>query len=155
MLIAFFLPILVGVLLGKLLGSVGWAIFSIGGGLLACAILARIAEVEFRKRAHHTDGTVIAYEKKVAGEDAWYPIVRYTLPDGQEITFQSQSSHIGIRKSLPVSTKVGVLYDPTHPERAMIGKPGSIGCAPYAVGLFGIACMVLGILILVGLLPSH
>lgn len=73
------------------------------------------------------------------------------LPNGQAITFRSRTSTFRIRKSLPVSTKVRVLYDPNYPEHAIINsfleKSGA-----YFAGLFAIALMVLGTLISVGLI---
>lgn len=134
-------------------GPIGWGFFVIGVGILAIAALSLILQAQFLKRAHHADGIIIAHKKPVPNEDAWEPVVRYMLPDGQAITFQSHTSTFRIRKSLPVSTKVDVLYDPAHPERARVNtsleKSG-----PYAAGLFAIAFLVLGMLMIVGLVPG-
>ncbi len=149
--LATFLTMLGGVLLG-IRWSAGWGIFVIGVGVLEFAGLAFYLQRQFLMRAYRADGIVIAHKKDSSGENSWFPIVRYTLPNGQEITFQSGSSSFRIRKSLPVSTKVGVLYDPNNPERARINRRLE-NSGVYCVGLFAIALMVTGTLILVGLIP--
>jgi Protein of unknown function (DUF3592) len=145
------LTFLAGVLLG-IRWSAGWGIFILGVGVLEIAGFSLRWRSQFLKRAYHADGIVIAHKRDPSGEEGWFPIVRYTLPDGQEITFQSRSSTFRSRKSLPVSTPVGVLYDPNKPEYAIINSPLE-KFGGYFLGLFAIALMVLGILILVGLIP--
>jgi hypothetical protein len=129
--------------------SVGWATFVMGVGVLAVGSLPFIWEHQYRKHAHQADGIVIAYKKgypDLSESTAWLPIVRYTLPNGQEITFQNGDSHRP--KSLPVSTKVAVLYDPEKPERAIIIPPrANVGA--YLVVLFAVTLMGIGMLILV------
>lgn len=150
-LIIAFLTTLTGIVLSTQ-GSIGWGLFVIGIGILAIAILSRISQVQFLERAYHANGIVIGHTLKSLGEeDAWSPVVRYTLPDGQEVTFQGGVSSSRMRESLPVSTKVDVLYDPTRPESAIINK-SSEKIGPYLAGLFAIAFLVAGILVIAGLI---
>jgi len=132
--------------------SPGWGIFFIGGGLLGIGGITLISQHQFRKRAYYADGIIIAYKEEVSSDGdgvsrVWLPIVRYTLPNGQEITFQNLNSYSP--KSLPVSTTVPVLYDPYDPRNAIINRSKEkIGV--YLFVLFAIIFMGIGILILVG-----
>lgn len=127
-----------------------WELFIGGGGLFAFAVLSLIALIQFLKRAHHADGIIISYKKEVSNSSegtsvSWHPIVRYTLPDGQEITFESRTSYFLIRKVWPVSTTVDVLYDPYHPKSAIINSLLE-KLFPYVIGLIAIALLVFGML---------
>lgn len=135
--------------------SVGWGIFVIGVGTLGVGSLPLSWAHQSRKHAQHADGIVIAHKKgepDFSEDRKWLPIVRYTLPNGQEITFQNGDSRSP--KSLPVSTKVAVLYDPENPEIAIITPPkANVGA--YLVVLLAVILMGSGILILVGVMhPS-
>jgi Protein of unknown function (DUF3592) len=119
-----FLAILLGFVLAR--WARGWGLLVVGGGILAVAVLYLVSQRQFLKRAHRTEGTVIAHDRKFFRDkygrdrEIFYPIVRYTLPDGQEVTFRGNSS-IPLR-SLPVSKNVSVLYDPLSPEHAIINN---------------------------------
>lgn len=136
--------------LGGVFTGTSWGLFIGGGGLFALAVLSLIAQIQFLKRAHHADGIIISYKKVVSNSSegasvSWHPMVRYALPDGQEIIFESRTSHFLIRKVWPVSTTVDVLYDPYHPKSAIINSLlGKL--APYVIGLMAIAFLVLGML---------
>ena len=93
---------------------VGLGLFLVGIGLLGFAGLPLL----FLTHARRTEGVVIAHKKYTVGE--YFPIVRYTVPGRQEMTFQSRA--IRRRTSLPVSTKISVLYDPRDPESAIIDR---------------------------------
>ena len=127
---------------------VGWGIFLIGGGFLGFASLP----VLFLKRAHQAAGIVLAHKKY--SSDGYYPIVRYALPNGEEITFQSRS--VRTRTSLPVSTNVTVLYDPENPEIAIIDrfleKGGLLVLIGILLFLIGLPGLVFGMLIGGGLI---
>jgi hypothetical protein len=125
--------------------SPGWGFFIMGTGLLAVFSLAVCIHYRFLKRAHHADGTIIAHKEESSSPGhprRRFLIVSYTLPDGQQMTFQTPTFHS--QKSLPVSTSVAVLYDPDQPERAIINRPFDkyriFLAIPCAIGLlvFGI-----------------
>lgn len=122
---------------------VGLGFCMMGAGFLGFACLPLL----FLKQAHRADGMVIAHKKYTFGE--YYPIVRYTPPNGQEITFQSHVVH-----KLPASTKVTVLYDSGDPESAIINrfqeKYSFLLLFPFALPL-----LVFGIGISLGLVPIH
>jgi len=137
-------------------GSVAVAGFIIGGGMLLLGGIIQITMHQFLKRAHHADGVVIAH-KKEPGERVWFPIVHYTLPHGQEITFQGPRYN-SPKPLPPVSTEVRVLYDPGDPQSAIIDHPVAkfwVKFGGYYVILLGIAFLVFATLTLVGLIhPS-
>ena len=131
--------------------SGGLGTFVMGIGVLGFGSLPLIWERQNRQHAQRANGIVIAYEKDYPDFDddkkAWLPIVRFTPPNGEEITFKNGDSRRP--KSLPVSAKVTVLYDPENPEIAIITPPkANVGA--YLAVLFALTLMGIGILILIG-----
>lgn len=132
--------------------SVGLGTFIMGVGVLGVGSLPLLWERQYRQHAHQANGIVIAYEKDYPDLDenkAWLPIVCFTPPNGEEITFKNGDSRRP--KSLPVSANVTVLYDPENPEIAIITPPKANVGALLAV-LFALTLMGIGILILIGYL---
>lgn len=101
----------------------------------------------FYLRAQKTEGVIVGYANSRKGGQK--PIVEFSLPDGQKITFTESTSISGAEiLLLPVilflyffqkqkldkvtSPAVSVLYDPRNPQRARLNSFGTL----YGVQLF-------------------
>lgn len=74
----------------------------------------RYSTVQFIERANTTEGLVV----RLVGDTQKSPVVRFHLPNGEAVTFESSLSTRPPRYE--VEEKVMVYYDPEDPENAMI-----------------------------------
>ncbi|MBU0479916.1 MAG: DUF3592 domain-containing protein [Proteobacteria bacterium] len=105
--------------------------FLIGGWYLYLALQG------FTGKALAAEGEVVRLEsRRSAGSDSgpsYYPVVSFIAESGKEVLF---TDRIGMNPPLYQSGEsVNVLYDPGHPDKAMIDR-GLFNCLP-ALALFG------------------
>jgi hypothetical protein len=137
------------VIAGAPVGGVGLVFLVIG------AVLARTTR-RFQRIAQRTKGRIVSLDTTRRGatggwqvsSTGYYPTVRFTTAEGQEVTAQS---HFGSNPPPGrVGETVGVLYDPADPKRVrvdtMLGRGGIIG--PIFVGI-GAVLIVAAVFVLV------
>lgn len=119
-------------------------------GLRSGAALRR-----FRRTARHAPGVVLDLVLELSGgrqNPSWlyFPIVRYSLPDGRVVDFKSPqgSAPAAVRKGQQVT----VLYDPMEPTNARLEGILSGGCLYGFFVVFGAVFVLLAIAIAVGAL---
>lgn len=88
--------------------------FGIGIIFVILGVAFRYSTVQFIERANTTDGLVV----RLVGDTSKSPVVRFHLPNGEAVTFESSLSTRPPRYQ--VEEKVVVYYDPEEPEKAMI-----------------------------------
>lgn len=94
--------------------------FAVGVVALLVSAGVLVWTIQFVARAERATGTVteVVRETDSEGDDVFYPVVRFTTPEGAEIEFKSSSG------SAPAShsegDQVDVLYDPDDPDDARL-----------------------------------
>jgi hypothetical protein len=122
-------------------------------GFLAIGVLALVwGAVELTRTAHfvrtseHATGTVVDVSRETDsdGDEFFYPVVRFTTADGEQIEFKSDSGSNPASHS--TGDEVDVLYDPDDPRDAQLSGffdlwlftivPFAIGAGFLAVATF-------------------
>jgi translation initiation factor IF-1 len=96
-----------------------WIFSLLGGVFLAIGLFQVVGAAAFKSKAESAEGVVVEIERRSDSDgSSYYPIVRFTPKNGEEIEFTG-----GIGSSPPsfkTGQKVKVLYDPRNPESARI-----------------------------------
>lgn len=120
--------------------------FAVGVVALIVGAVLLVRTAQFVARAEHATGTVIDLSRETdsEGQDIFYPVVRFTTADGDEIEFKSSSGSAPASES--PGDRVDVLYDPNDPNDAQLGGffhlwlftiiPFAIGAAFIVVAWF-------------------
>lgn len=130
------------------------AIFGLVGSLfVVIGLRSRAALRRFRRTAARAPGVVLDLVLELGGgrqNGSWlyFPIVRYSLPDGRAVDFKSPqgSAPAAVRKGQQVT----VLYDPANPANARLEGILSGGCLYGFLAVFGVAFVLLAIAIAAG-----
>lgn len=119
-------------------------------GLRSASALRR-----FRRTARSAPGVVLDLVLGLIGTSGdpsyvYFPIVRYSLPDGRVVDFRSPqgSAPAAVRKGQQVT----VLYDPADPSNARLEGILAGGCLSSLFVVLGGAFILLGVAIAVGVL---
>lgn len=106
----------------------------------------------FRRTAERAPGVVLDLVLDAAGprgDRSWiyFPIVRYSLPDGRVVDFRSPQGSVpaAVRKGQQVT----VLYDPANPKNARLEGVLSGGCLYGIFVVLGVAFILLAVAIAV------
>jgi hypothetical protein len=83
------------------------------------------------------EGVIIAYRGN--GQTSWFPRVQFTLPSGEERTFESPCP--ASPKRIPVGSRVRVLYLPDSPAMAEVVSFFTLWLLP--VGLLGFGLLII------------
>ncbi len=129
-------------------------IVSLCAGLLGVVLLGAAAWTFYKQRDKamsgvRATGKVIDLTREITtpgSTGVYYPVVEFTLPSGETITF---TSDYGTR---PASHKVGqsvtVRYDPDDPQKAEVDSALSIWLVPGILAFIGAIVCCLSVLLL-------
>jgi hypothetical protein len=141
------------VLGGGLLACMAFGFFLAGAGLIKSALdqlqlvrqrKAHMIEVMGVVTGIHSDFERRGSSSRTSGPDfIHYPIVEYTMPSGEKVTFQSETGNIGDLPEYEEGQSVPVLYDPTGQLKPVINRKGALTEVPMMIGAGG-AVLVLG-----------
>ncbi len=108
-----------------------------------------------RRRAHASQRRTRArpcdrpgHTRDAAGDEFYYPVVRFVLPDGSRQTVQTSEG--SWPPAYKVDPAVTVLYDPEHPDQARIASISStlsLWIWPLVTGILGIAFLLATLLV--------
>jgi hypothetical protein len=103
--------------------------------------------IYFLLHAQSAKGKVVSYEVRSFDDDSqdFYPVIRFSLEDGQEYTFTSVAALN--KKQYPEGQEVPILYLPSRPQDAFIHSFLHFWAAPLGflvLGSAGIATMFVG-----------
>jgi hypothetical protein len=127
----------------------------VGTAFLVLGLRSASALRRFRRTAQRAPGVVLDLVLDAAGprgDRSWiyFPIVRYSLPDGRVVDFRSSQGSVppAVRKGQQVT----VLYDPADPSNARLEGVLSGGCLSSLFVVLGGAFILLGVAIAVSVL---
>lgn len=107
---------------------------------MAIALWIGYQQSQFKQRASTTEGLVV---RLIEDDGSKAPVVRFRLPNGEDVTFQSNYFSKPPRYS--VEEKVIVRYDPEKPEHAAIVGWMEEWFATSLVGGIGVLFSIIGI----------
>ncbi|MEM7799101.1 MAG: DUF3592 domain-containing protein [Chloroflexota bacterium] len=132
-----------GILFLTIFGLIGLILLSIGGFLW-------YRQTQFLERARETEGLVVDL---VPNDNMYAPVVRFFLPNGDEVVFRSSISSNPSRYA--VEDQVTVFYDPERPSDARIGNWFDLWFASLLLSIMGGIFSVVGIIIFVAVRRSE
>lgn len=136
-------PFPIGPLFLIIFGLVGIILLSIGGFLY-------YRQTQFLERARETEGLVV---NLVPNDNMYAPVIRFFLPNGDEVVFQSSLSSSPPRYE--VEETVTIYYDPEKPDDARIGNWFDLWFAPLLLSIMGGIFSVVGIIVFVAVRRSE
>ena len=132
-----------------------WAMLLIFGTIGQAALVAGTrwgleSYPVFRDNAQ-TQGTVVELAVEKDGTASGFvqlPVVEFSTPNNAKVRFRAGAGSDG-DPEYDVGTTIDVLYDPRDPANARIGSFGQLWSAPLMAGGFGLALVLLSILLFV------
>jgi len=122
----------------------------LGLGLLGLAVLIYYTQENKAAERVTTTGEVIELTREVTtpgSSGAYYPVVAFTLPSGEVVTF---TSNFGSRPAgYKAGQKVTVRYDPDDPQNAEMVSALSKWLMPGILAFMGVIVCCLGVTFLV------
>jgi hypothetical protein len=125
----------------------------VGTVFLIISVAFTATTLSFLGGAERTEGVVVDHSLRTSTDrdgnsrSAYYPVVEFTAPDGQTVSFESSTG------SNPPSNDVGdqveVAYDPDDPSDARLTSFVSLYLLPLIFGGIGILFTPIGVVLLV------
>lgn len=114
-------------------------LFAAGVVFFIAGVVILVRTVQFVAGAEHATGTVVDLSREIddEGDETFYPVVRFTTAEGQEIEFVSSSGSSPPSES--PGDRVDVLYDPDDPSDAKLSGFFHLWLFPGLFFLFGAA----------------
>jgi len=127
----------------KAMRIISWLFPAIGGLLLVGALLLWNHTRQFIASAYTTRGTVVDLVEDRDSDGVTYsPVVRFTAPDGQEVTYTESFS--GNPAPYDVGESVEVLYSRDQPRKGRIKGFMSLWMGPVILGGMGTLFALIG-----------
>ncbi|PWB18350.1 DUF3592 domain-containing protein, partial [Flavobacterium sp. HTF] len=113
-----------------------YILFIIGLSLLIGAVYIYLNEKAFSERAIIVEGTVIGSSVSISNDKVYYhPVITFKTNEEKNIKFVASAS--GYSPLYSVGESIEIIYDPTHPEEAIIKKYFSAFGTPILMSFFG------------------
>ena len=125
---------------------IGAVVLLLGLGCLAASAIVRSVIGGFVDSAAKAQGTVVELVPAGRGKS---PVIRFTTPDGQDVTFRSANA--SNPPDYAVGEAVPVLYDPAAPERdPRIESLSEVWTPVIVLALMGLIFGGVGLAVVVG-----
>jgi Protein of unknown function (DUF3592) len=129
----------------KTMRIISWVFPVVGGLMLLGASLLWVSTRNFVAGAQTLQGTVVELiaNRDSDGDTTYKPVVRFSSPDGQEVTYTESFS--GNPAPYDLGESVEVLYSPGHSRKARIKGFVSLWLGPVILAGIGLVFTAIGV----------